>query len=183
MDKNRTSGLQPLEVEHILLSKLMNEHGPELKRIAFLYINDITESEDIVQEVFISCYQHLASFRNEADYKTWLIRITINKCKDHRRLWGIRNLVYRPIHQLVKKNESAEATHLDQQFSSELIEQISKLSSKYKEVLILYYYLELTMQEISEVLEISINTVKSRLLRGKKSLKTRLGRSEQHGQV
>ena len=164
-----------------LLNRLMNDYGTELKHIAFLYINDKAESEDIVQEVFISCYQHLAEFRNEAEYRTWLIRITINKCKDYRRRWNIKNLVYKPINQLTKKEESAETILLKRQYSTNLIEQISKLSSKYKEVLILYYYQEMTMQEISEILNISINTVKSRLLRGKNALKTRLERSDFHG--
>lgn len=182
MDKNRTSGLQH-DFDHILFNRLMKEHGPALKRIAFLYINDLTESEDIVQEVFISCYQHLAGFRNEANHKTWLIRITINKCKDHQRLWSIRNLIYKPLHQLIRKTESAEVTQLNRQLYSESIDEISKMPPKFKEVLILYYYQELTMQEISEVLEININTVKSRLLRGKKSIKSRLERSEQHGQI
>ncbi|MFA9560434.1 RNA polymerase sigma factor [Evansella sp. AB-rgal1] len=53
---------------------------------------------------------------------------------------------------------------------------MASLSGKYKEVLILYYYQEMNMKEISEVLNISINTVESRLLRGKDALKRRLER-------
>ena len=60
--------------------------------------------------------------------------------------------------------------------SNEIIEQIARLSGKYKEVLILYYYQEMNMREISEVLNISINTVKSRLLRGKEALQNKLER-------
>ncbi|WP_096155694.1 sigma factor [Bacillus sp. FJAT-45066] len=53
----------------------MQKYGSELKRIAYLYVNDKVECEDIIQEVFISCYQNLEQFRNEASYKTWLIRL------------------------------------------------------------------------------------------------------------
>ncbi|WP_339149811.1 MULTISPECIES: sigma-70 family RNA polymerase sigma factor [unclassified Sutcliffiella] len=60
--------------------------------------------------------------------------------------------------------------------SDEIIQQIASLSGKYKEVLILYYYQEMNMKEISDVLHISINTVKSRLLRGKDALKRKLER-------
>ncbi|MCM3611102.1 sigma-70 family RNA polymerase sigma factor [Planococcus sp. MERTA32b] len=165
----------------ILLNELMAEHAAKLKRIAFLYINDSAECEDIVQEVFISCYKHLGNFRNEADYKTWLIRITINKCKDHHKSWSIRNLVYKPIHQLIRKEHTSDAAGSENQSSSEVIEQISRLSPKFKEVLILYFYQEMTMQEISDVLNISINTVKSRLLRGKKALQTQLERRKFRG--
>jgi RNA polymerase sigma factor (sigma-70 family) len=80
----------------VLLHQLMLKYGSELKRIAYLYVNDHVECEDIIQEVFITCYQSLATFRHEASYKTWLIRITINKCKDHRKRWSIKNLIYKP---------------------------------------------------------------------------------------
>ena len=64
-----------------------------------------------------------------------------------------------------------------------MIEQIAKLPTKYKEVIILYYYQQLTMTEISEILNVNINTIKSRLLRGKKILQNKLERSDTSGQV
>jgi RNA polymerase sigma factor (sigma-70 family) len=66
--------------------------------------------------------------------------------------------------------------YIQQNHSNELIEQIAGLSGKYKEVLILYYYQEMNMREISEVLNVSINTVKSRLLRGKDALQKKIER-------
>jgi len=162
----------------VLLSRLMHDYASDLKRIAYLYVNDIVECEDIIQEVFLTCYKNLASFRHEASYKTWLIRITINKCKDHRKRWSIKNLVYKPEIKEVEPQQTIEGQYIDEEYSKEIVAQIAKLSGKYKEVLILYYYEELTMKEISEVLEININTVKSRLLRGKESLKSKLGRSD-----
>lgn len=167
--------ISDIEAER-LLNRLMHEHATELKRIAYLYIHDLSECEDIIQEVYISCFQHLATFRNEANYKTWLIRITINKCKDHQRRWNIKHLVYRPFTSLSKKEESAEDQFLHHQNSKEIMEQIAVLPIKFKEVLILYYFQEMTMQEISEILSINHNTVKSRLLRGKNALMTSLER-------
>lgn len=154
----------------ILLNQLMRKYATQLKRIAYLYTNDHSECEDIVQEVFISCYQNLSKFRNESNYKTWLTRITINKCKDHKRLWSIKNLIYKPLNNFVTTEESAEEQYLHSQNSKEILSQITLLSSKFKEVLILYYFNEMTMQEISETLGINHNTVKSRLLRGKSAL-------------
>ena len=160
----------------VLLHQLMLKYGSELKRIAFLYVNDRSECEDIIQEVFITCYQNLAKFRHEASYKTWLIRITINKCKDYRRRWSIKNLIYKPEIYPLNTSQSSENVYIQQQHSNEIIEQIASLSGKHKEVLILYYYQEMNMKEISDVLNISINTVKSRLLRGKKALQSKLER-------
>ncbi|WP_052131588.1 sigma-70 family RNA polymerase sigma factor [Planococcus sp. CAU13] len=162
--------------EHEVLESLMQQYGAEMKRIAFLYVHDRAECEDIIQEVFISAFKNLSKFRHEASYKTWLTRMTINKCKDHHRLWSIRNLVYKPAVKLLSKGNSAEEELIGEETAKEVAAQLAALPGKYKEVLILYYYQELTMQEISDVLEININTVKSRLLRGKQALQEKVER-------
>ena len=160
----------------VLLHQLMLKYGSELKRIAYLYVNDQVECEDIIQEVFITCYENLSKFRHEASYKTWLIRITINKCKDYRKRWSIKNLIYKPEIYPLNTSQSSEDVYIQQQYSDEIIKQIASFSGKYKEVLILYYYQEMNMREISDVLNISINTVKSRLLRGRVALQCKLER-------
>ena len=160
----------------VLFNQLMMQYGSELKRIAYLYLNDPYECEDIIQEVFIACYQNLANFRYDASYKTWLIRITINKCKDHRKRWSIKKLIYKSEIKAIHTTQSSENEFMQQLHANKIIEQIANLSNKYKEVLILYYYQEMNMREISEVLNISINTVKSRLLRGKETLQSKLER-------
>src|SRR5690606_3706036 len=160
--------------EHEVLESLMQQYGSELRRIAFLCVHDQAECEDIIQEVFISAFKNLSGFRHEASYKTWLTRMTINKCKDYHRLWSIRNLIYKPAVRLMKKGSSAEEELIGDETAKEVAAQIAALPGKYKEILILYYYQELTMQEISVVLEININTVKSRLLRGKQALQKKL---------
>ncbi|MDN4608559.1 RNA polymerase sigma factor [Sporosarcina highlanderae] len=158
------------DCDEVLLNYLMREYATKLKRLAYLYTNDHSESEDIIQEVFVSCYRNLSKFRNESNYETWLTRITINKCKDHLRHWSIRNLIYMPLKHLVKTEDSAEKHYIHSENSKEILKQISLLSHKFKEVLILYYFNDMTMQEISETLGINHNTVKSRLLRGKNAL-------------
>ncbi|MGN7477018.1 sigma-70 family RNA polymerase sigma factor [Solibacillus silvestris] len=167
----------------VILNQLMDDYAADFKRIAFLYVNDLSECEDIIQEVFITCYQKLSSFRHECSYKTWLIRITINKCKDYKKRWSIKKLIYKPIISSVLTVPSAEEQVINAQASRSMIEQIAKLPTKYKEVLILYYYEELTMAEISEILSININTIKSRLLRGKKILQSKLERRNSNGQI
>lgn len=164
-----------------LLSQLIQDYATDLKRIAYLYVNDMAECEDIIQEVFIGCYQNLSNYRHEASYKTWLIRITINKCKDHRKRWSVKSLLYKSEVLPVKTSNSAEEQYLQGVHSNEIINQIAMLSTKYKEVLILYYYQEMTMSEISEVLGIKLNTVKSRLLRGKEVLQLKLERGDLNG--
>jgi RNA polymerase sigma factor (sigma-70 family) len=166
-----------------LFDSLVRLHADELKRIAYIYVHDHTECEDIVQEVFISCYKNLGNFRQESEYKTWLIRITINKCKDHHRKWSFRNLVYKPVIGLFKTGPSAEEKLLGRHCSQEMIGRISALPAKYKEVLILYYYQDMGVAEIAAILDLKVSTVKTRLQRGRDSLKRSLERSEANGPV
>jgi RNA polymerase sigma-70 factor (ECF subfamily) len=157
----------------VLLEKLMDLYGDDLKRIAFLYVNDYFQCEDIVQEVFISAFNSFSSFRNEANYKTWLIRITINKCKDHQKRWSIRNMIYKPFTQLFMEDKSAsvEEEFFQNVLSNDLLQALSKLSPKYKDILVLYYFQDMNIVEIAAILETKINTVKSRLARGREQLK------------
>lgn len=159
--------------KELLLNELINSYGNELKRIAYLYVKDHSQCEDIIQEVFISCYKHLDTFRKESSYKTWLIRITINKCKDYQRRWSFRNIVYKPVIDQINqgKASSAESVLESRENTDLLIDALSKLPHKYKEVLILYYYQNMSMKEISDVTKMNMNTVKARLARGKRRLK------------
>ncbi|WP_342536855.1 sigma-70 family RNA polymerase sigma factor [Sporosarcina sp. FSL K6-3508] len=161
-----------------LLDSFIRDYGDDLKRIAYLYLNDLAESEDVVQEVLIKSYHQLDQFRHDCTYKTWLIRMTINQCKDFTKRWSFRNIFYRQELDEVHDHNLTENLYIEQESSYEMSQQLAKLPAKYKEVLILFYYEELTMKEISEVLQINHNTVKSRLLRGKKALKDKLERSD-----
>ena len=164
-----------------LLDTLIKDYGEDLKRLAYLYVYDLAESEDITQEVFIKCYHQLDHFRHESSYKTWLIRMTINQCKDYKKRWSVRNIFYRKELPETYEQQLTEPSYIQKESSDEMMRELTKLASKYKEVLILYYYEELTMLEISEILQIKHNTVKSRLLRGKNLLKERLERSDWNG--
>jgi RNA polymerase sigma factor (sigma-70 family) len=71
---------------------LMEEYGDMVIRLAFTYVKQKQLAEDISQEVFISCYKNLTTFQNKSSYKTWIYRITVNKCKDLLRSWSFKNL-------------------------------------------------------------------------------------------
>ena len=65
------------------IEALMREYGNDVLRTAYSYVNDRAAAEDCFQEVFIKAYKNLSGFRGESSVKTWLIRITINVCKDY----------------------------------------------------------------------------------------------------
>ncbi|WP_223702170.1 sigma-70 family RNA polymerase sigma factor [Sutcliffiella deserti] len=155
-----------------LMEQLFEQYATEVKRIAFLYLKDVSQTEDILQDVFISCYKNFDTFRGECSYKTWLIRITVNKCRDHLRRWSFRKIFSRDNvgEKLVEVN-TPETMALWMEKGTELGQTVLQLPIKLREVIILFYYQELNISEISYMLNVNENTVKTRLHRARKSLK------------
>jgi RNA polymerase sigma factor (sigma-70 family) len=151
----------------------MEEYGDMVIRLAYSYVREKQLAEDISQEVFISCFQSLEAFQNKASYKTWLYRLTVNKCKDLIKSWSYRNLFYKDIISSIMtlKTDSAETGLIDIEEKELIFEKVLLLPIKFREIIILHYYEDLSIHEISELLNINPNTVKSRLHRARKVLK------------
>ena len=165
-----------------LIESLLDEHGTDLKRLAYFYVKDHALAEDILQDVFISCYKNIDNFRMESSYKTWLVKITINKCKDTLKRWSFRNLIFKEkIRSVDIELKSPESIFVENEEDVFLFEQVMKLPINYREVIILFYYEELHIEEISKLLGIKENTVKTRLHRARKKLKEMLKGSGMHG--
>ncbi len=156
-----------------LLEAIMIEHGDDLVRLAFQYVKDQETAKDMVQNTFIKCYEKLETFRFDASIKTWLYRITINQCKDYLRSWTYRKTSVREFMEtaITTMLPSAEKQIFRQVEKQEVREHIFSLPPKYREVIFLYYYKSLTMEEIAEITAVNLNTVKTRLRRAKNQLK------------
>lgn len=168
-----------------LLTWLMEEYGDMVLRLAFTYVKQRQLAEDISQEVFISCYHHLDRFQNRASYKTWIYRITVNKCKDMLRSWSYKNITYKDmlVSLLQSGSKSAEAQLVDREEQEAIFEQVLHLPIKFREVLILFYYEELSIQEIAEMLNLNTNTIKTRLHRGRQALQVKMEGVGIHGTI
>ena len=171
------------EEKDFILEKLMIDFGNELVRLAFSYVKDAEIAKDMVQNTFIKCYKNLDSFRFDAQIKTWLYRITINECKDYLKSWN-----YKMVHVKSFINETAksilpstEKTVLDKYNNEEIKDTIFSLPKVYREVVYLYYYDSLTTDEIANVLDVSVNTVKTRLRRAKQRLESMIKEAELNG--
>jgi RNA polymerase sigma factor (sigma-70 family) len=161
---------------------LMDEYGDDITRLAFTYTKQKQLAEDIAQEVFIKCYENLDHFRNESTYKTWLYRIAINLCKDKLRSWSFKNIVVTEFFGKVKSvDKSPELELVGQENKRVISESILTLPLKYREVIILYYYEEMSYKHIADLLHIRLQTVKSRLHRARVLLKKELEGSVKDG--
>jgi RNA polymerase sigma factor (sigma-70 family) len=168
-----------------LLTWLMEEYGDMVLRLAYTYVKQKQLAEDISQEVFISCYHHLNRFENRSSYKTWIYRITVNKCKDTLRSWSYKNITYKDMLVSLLKNgsKSTEAQLVDREEKEAIFEQVLHLPIKFREVIILFYYEELSIQEIAEMLNLNTNTIKTRLHRGRQALQVKMEGVGIHGTI
>lgn len=167
-----------VEEKEQYLHEAMEQHGDYIKRLIFTYVQDIQKTEDLVQEVFIKFYNSLERFEGRSTIKTYLYRIAVNECKNYLNSWHCRKLVVTEKIRGWKNRASAEAEYLRMERHEHISELVSSLPIKYREVIWLYYYMELSVSEIAEVLACPANTVKTRLTRGRKLARLWIEESE-----
>lgn len=164
------------------MKRIMDSHGEHLIRLAYFYVKDWAAAEDIMQEVFISYYRKADQFEERSALKTYLSKITVNKCHDYLRSWRNKRLLFsNSLGGLISSAKSPEETYVLQTDQSNLTNKILELPIKYREVILLFYYQEFTSKEISEMLACSENTVKTRLRRAKDLLRQKVDLREWEG--
>lgn len=151
------------------LERLVLQDQQPLLRTCFLYLRDRTLAEDAVQETFLKAYRSLASFRGECSEKTWLMKIAMNTCCDLRRAHRLRSIDPRRIPELLPQAAEPFAPA-----EEELVTQVIQLPRKLREVVLLYYYQDMTVTEIAVSLGISQSSVSGRLKRARGKLRTLL---------
>ena len=161
--------------QHHLFNDLVDQYGEGLMRLAYTYVKNKQAAEDVVQEVFMRAYEKRDDFKGNSSYKTYLYRMTINRCYDHLRSWSFKNMQLTNTLTMIFQGENyPEDTAITKDEQYMLGKEILSLSLKYREVLVLYYYKELSVDEISTLLKCSTNTIKTRLKRAREKLKLQL---------
>ncbi|MEE1237278.1 MAG: sigma-70 family RNA polymerase sigma factor [Turicibacter sp.] len=154
-----------------VVERLIEQYGQEVYKIAYFYMKETQLAEDVFQEVFYKVIKNYHKFNHQSSEKTWLIRITINTCKDMLRTSWIKRVTTFGVLQ-DSENEYEKPYDIEKkETNKELYELIQRLPQKYKEILLLFYYKDLTYEEISEILQIPEGTVRSRLSRAREKLK------------
>lgn len=148
--------------------ELINLYGNKLLKTIYLMIKDEKEAEDIVQETFIRVYKYIKNFKGESSLYTWIYRIAHNVTMDFLKS-SIPTIPYEDYFE--SNDDIEESTILNIEIESIKIA-LDNLNFIYKQVLILFYFEELSIKEISEVLGEKEGTIKSRLSRGRVELKS-----------
>lgn len=131
-------------------------------RIALHNTSNSSDAEDVVQEVFIKLLESNKAFRDGEHLKAWLIRVTVNLCRDKFKKTSRETLVENDVFQ-----SSAEE-------KTDIIEAIMSLPKNYRNTIYLHYYEGYTTKEIGKILDTKENTVLSWLSRGREALRKEL---------
>ncbi len=151
----------------------MLQQTEPLIRIAYYYVKDLQAAEDIVQEVFIKFYHNQHYYEERGELKAFLTKMTSNKSKDYLKSWTYRKvqLQNKLFSQAAKKQVDELVRKVEQAIIGEAI---LELPLKQREVLIYFYFNEMTIMEVAHILSIPESTVKTRLRRGKELLRDEL---------
>jgi RNA polymerase sigma-70 factor (ECF subfamily) len=153
---------------------LVLRHKEKVRNIVYLTFGNAEHVDDISQEVFITVFRKLETFKFQSQFTTWLYRITVNKCKDQLRRIKIRS-VLSPFDNDDENNISLSVITKDDFDIRELVQKsIAKLPEKLRTPLVLKDYEGMSYQEIAETLKTEVGTVKSRIFRAREGLKKML---------
>jgi RNA polymerase sigma-70 factor (ECF subfamily) len=155
--------------------------------LALRLLNDQSDACDVVQEVFLKVFRNIGSFRGQSSLKTWIYRITVNEAHNARR-WFFRHRR----REVELDDEPEEARSLkeviadsgrspfdvvfDREQHSIIEGALEKVNPIFREAVVLRDLADLSYEEIAEVLNVSLGTVKSRILRGREALREQLTR-------
>lgn len=150
------------------MHRLINEHGDSLLRMCFLYLHDLHLAEDAMQDTFIKVYQNWTKFRGDCTEKTWITSIAINVCRSKLRSPWFKKILL--VNEPTQGNDYPGAIIED----DTVLNEISNLKPKYKEVVLLFYYREMRTKEIAKALSLSESAVCVRLSRAREQLRNKL---------
>jgi RNA polymerase sigma-70 factor (ECF subfamily) len=145
--------------------QLVQRHQEPVFRLAYLICGDPDDAEDIAQESFIAAYHALSRFDSERPLRPWLLRITANTARNKRRSVGRYLNVLRRWANEWASEADAEAQASETLEADALLAAVRRLSEADQTIIYLRYYLELSVAETAQALDIEAGTVKSRLSR------------------
>lgn len=173
------AGIEPAYEE------LIGLYEQQLYGMVYRLLGNATDAADVVQEIFLKVFRTIHGFREQSSLRTWIYRIAVNEAHNHRR-WFARHC---------RREVSIEVERADRQSPLEiaadpgrspferavdeetrvLIERaLTKINPVFRTAVVLRDIQNLSYEEIAEILQVSLGTVKSRILRGREALRREL---------
>ncbi|MFD0051797.1 RNA polymerase sigma factor SigW [Actinomycetes bacterium NPDC127524] len=175
---------QVLKGDQNAFSEIVELYKDRVYQLCYRMLGNSHEAEDMAQEAFLRAYINIRSFHIQMKFSTWLYRIATNLCIDRIRkkkpdyfldaeIAGTEGLdLYSQIaSEISNPEEEIESMELQNTIQEEIL----KLPEKYRSAIVLKYIEELSLKEISEILDLPVGTVKTRIHRGREALRKQLG--------
>ena len=150
------------------LQQTIELYSPMVYRLAYSLVKSRADADDIHQEVFVKYIKNAPCFENAEHEKAWFIRVTTNQCKNWWKSAWKRKIIF-----LSEYNEEDRETFLSQSIHEErhdIIDVVRSLPQKYRVVIHLFYYEQLSVEEIAGILEMKPSTVRTHLTRARQRL-------------
>lgn len=161
---------------------LVKRYQDRINNLCRYMLENQQDAEDAAQDTFLKAYRNLKAYRPSASFYTWLYRIAVNTCLDHKRKISLRSLWFQSDEDhagsFPSNTPSPEAAYSDKQSMQSLRSALNKLSKKLRVVIILKELDRLSYEEIAEILEVSVGTVKSRISRAREELQKNIKKTE-----
>ena len=156
-----------MEVTKDYISDLLDKYSDMVLRIAYTYLKNRADAEDIVQDVFLRIIDKKPSFNDESHEKSWLIRATINMCKNKVNMfWNKNKFSIDDVQEFAVSDKYNTDTSVFQA--------VMALGEKYRVVVYMYYYEGYSTPEIADVIGKNETTIRSLLHRARNKLKDML---------
>ncbi|MFJ5763596.1 RNA polymerase sigma factor SigW [Neobacillus sp. NPDC093182] len=174
---------QVIKGDQDAFAEIVEIYSNSIYQLGYRMLGNRHEAEDIAQEAFIRAYVNIKSFNQDLKFSTWLFRIATNLCIDRIRkkkpdyyldaeVSGTDGLTM--YSQLASNSPLPENELESLELQESVQKEILKLPEKYRSVIVLKYIEELSLNEISEILDLPLGTVKTRIHRGREALRQQL---------
>nr|WP_202890367.1 sigma-70 family RNA polymerase sigma factor [Brevibacillus brevis] len=161
------------KTKEVLFDELIRHYLKKVLRLVYLMVKDRSLAEDITQEVFLLAYKNLGKFRQESSMQTWVYRIAVNEAKKHLRSWSFRHLFFKSEVD-IEVVEGAESAVLQNDLRARFAHFVMKLPHSYRQLIVLHYYEELSVEELAVILDTSAGAIYTKMHRARQKLKALL---------
>jgi RNA polymerase sigma-70 factor (ECF subfamily) len=163
--------------EFAAFESLVRKYRNDVYALSYHYVRNREEAWDLSQEVFVKAHRGLKRFRGDASFKTWLLRITSNQCKDFFKKRRLRTVALESLegHTDPPATSQRPDERLESQELGEAIQQaLRTLPEKHRNAIILREFQGLSYEAMAEVMECNLGTVMSRLHHARKKMQKAL---------
>ena len=153
--------------------ELIRNQQARLMRLILAIAGNAEDAEDALQETLLQVYRALPGFRGESSFSTWLFRIAINRTRNWLRAQGrasSERFAVKMVGAIAGSVQQVEAEVVNREDRRLVRASLLKLPEHYRRAILLRHYLDMSYEEIAEILAIPVGTVRSRLAQGRKLL-------------